>query len=326
MTTMTTTTGGRARRTAIRAAALVGLLIAARVAVAAPEPGPSVGSPTRKELANLRYDQGKAYYRAGAFDLAITEFLAGYEIDPRSGVLFNVARAYEELKNRPQAIAFFKRYVDTAGASAPAAAEARARTVVLERQVKEEQARQQTEAAAERERQRQREQAAAALATASTAPAVSAVPPADAGQTSSAGDSGLTAQVPATSPASPTRARDLKLGGLVAGAAGVLATGVGVFFAVRGNSLNDQIRSEIDRTQSWSPELSSKDADMRSANKLAAAAFISAGVIVAGGAVLYALGWRESNRLNGAGGGASVALSPGVGPGGWTSVALVGAY
>jgi hypothetical protein len=49
-------------------------------------------------------------------------------------------------------------------------------------------------------------------------------------------------------------------------------------------------------------------------------------VFGAGGAVLYALGWRESNRLNGAGGGASVTLSPGVGPGGWTSVALVGAY
>ena len=319
---MATTTDGRAKRTAIRAAALVGLLIAARVAVAAPPPGPAAGSPARKEQANLRYDQGKAYYRAGAFDLAITEFLAGYEIDPRAGVLFNVARAYEELKNRPQAIAFFKRYLDTAGASAPAAAEARARTVVLERQVKDEEERQQAEAAAERERQRQREQAAVALATASAAPAVT---PAGAGPGSSAGDSSLTAQAPAPA-ASPTLARNLKVGGLAAGGAGVLFTGVGIFFAVRGNSLNDQIRSEIDRTQSWSPELTSKDADMKSANKLAAVAFISAGVVVAGGAVLYALGWRESNRLNGAGDGSRVTLSPGVGPGGWTSVALLGAF
>ncbi|MEA2700468.1 MAG: hypothetical protein QOI66_4739 [Myxococcales bacterium] len=321
---MATMTDGRAKRTAIRAAALMGLLIAAPLALAAPPAaGPSAGSAAglsgKKEQANLRYDQGKAYYRAGAFDLAITEFLAGFEIDPRPGVLFNVARAYEELKNRPQAIAFFKRYLDTAGASAPAAAEARARTVVLERQVKEEQERQQAEAAAERERQR--EQAAAALATASAAPAV---PPGGASQSSSAGDSGLTARAPPASPMSPARARNLKVGGLVAGGAGVLLTGVGVFFAVRGNSLNDQIRSEIDRTQSWSPELTTKDADMKSANKLAAVAFISAGVVVAGGAVLYGLGWRESNRLNGAG--ASVTLSPGVGPGGWTSVALLGAF
>jgi tetratricopeptide (TPR) repeat protein len=318
---MATMTDGRAKRTAIRAATLMGLLIAARVAVAAPPAGPaagpSVGASAKKEQANLRYDQGKAYYRAGAFDLAITEFLAGFEIDPRPGVLFNVARAYEELKNRPQAIAFFKRYLDTAGASAPAAAEARARTVVLERQVKEEEERQQAEAMAEHERQRQ--QAAAALTTASAAPMM---PPGGIGQSSSAGDSGLTAQAPPASPMSPTRARNLKVGGLVAGGAGVLLTGVGVFFAVRGNSLNDQIRSEIDRTQSWSPELTSKDTDMKSANKLAAVAFISASVVVAGGAVLYYLSWRELNRLNGAG----VTLSPGIGPGGWTSVALLGAF
>jgi tetratricopeptide (TPR) repeat protein len=99
-----------------RAAFCVALVISTQI-------GPSFAhaqAANRKAQAEGHYDQGKAYYKAGAFDLAVKEFLAGYELDPRAGVLFNVARAFEELKNPSKAIEYYKKYTDL-GAAATAA-------------------------------------------------------------------------------------------------------------------------------------------------------------------------------------------------------------
>jgi Tetratricopeptide repeat len=286
---------------------------------------PAAAEPSKKEQAEVRYDQGKAYYRAGAFDLAIQEFLAGYALDPRAGVLFNIARGYEELKDRNKAIEFYKKYVDL-GAQATAATEARARMVVLERQIKEDDERKKAEAA-ERERQRQE-----ALNPPPAMPApVATVPPApDKGAAGSAsGASGGGAPGPegavgvtAPPPASPELARNLKISGLAAGGVGVVLTGLGVFFAVRGSSLKSDINSEIARTNTWTPGLASKDSDMKSANKLAVISLVAGGVTLAGGAVLYYLGWSKTPHE----GGASAMLSPSVGPGGAGSLVLTGRF
>lgn len=282
--------------------AIAGLLPTGRAVWAAP---PAVGALTAaaNAEANRHFDQGKAYYRARAYDLAIQEFLAGYEIDPRPGVLFNIGRAWEELGNRPKAIESLKQYVALSGTGAPAVAEARARVVALERQIREEEQHQQAEALARAESERaerehedreraEREQAAAAAVSA----AATSVTP-----------DPLRAEATRRP---PVRASGLKVGGLVAAGTGVALTGAAILLAIHGNQLNNEINAEIDRTQSWSAELGNKDADMRTANRWALYTAVAGGVTLAGGAVLYYLGWREARGI-------TVTLAPVVAPPGF---------
>jgi hypothetical protein len=286
--------------------------------------GPAAAQ-SKKEQAEVRYDQGKAYYRAGAYDLAIQEFLEGYKLDPRAGVLFNIARGYEELKDRGKAIEYYKKYLDQ-GAQATAATEARARMVALERAIKDDDERKKAEAA---ERERQRQQALnpppmpAPVATVPGAP--SAVPAPTAGTTSASAAAPEGSVSAAASPVeSPETARTLKLAGIITGGAGVLLAGAGGFFLWRGGSIKSDIEAQINQTPppSWSADLSSKDADMKTANTLALVGFIAGGAAIAGGAVLYYLGWSRSPHD----GGSTAMLSPVIGPGGTNGLALTGRF
>jgi tetratricopeptide (TPR) repeat protein len=93
---------------------------------------------TREEQdrADAHYEQGKAYFRVGAYDQAIEEFTAGYALVPKPGALFNMARCHEELGDKQAAIWNYKRFID-ADAGSAAVAEARARVLVLERELAE---------------------------------------------------------------------------------------------------------------------------------------------------------------------------------------------
>ena len=287
---------------------------------------------SKKVEAEAHYDQGKAYYRTGAYDLAIQEFLEGYRIDPRGGVLFNIARGYEELKDRGKAIEFYKKYLDQ-GAQATAATEARARMVALERAIKEEDDRRKADAAEREHRKNQPQPLAGVAPPPGMATPVAAVPvapvpnapapgatPVPATVTSPAADTAIIAT--ASPPESSARAGQLKLAGLVTGGAGVLCAGVGAFFMWRGSSIKTDINNEIATTGTWTPALSSRDSDMHTANALAVISFAVGGAAVAGGAVLYALGWSKTPHD----GAPSAFLSPVVGPNGATGLLLRGRF
>jgi tetratricopeptide (TPR) repeat protein len=264
-----------------------------------------------KAAAEPHYDQGKAYYKAGAFDLAIQEFLEGYKLDPRPGVLFNIARGYEELKDRQKAIEFYKKYIDSGAAAAAAATEARARMVVLERQIKEDDERKKAEAAeAERKRQEASNPPPVAPALVAPAPVAAATAPA-ATPSGGAGPEGAVAVAPEPGMSAET-AKKLRVAGMATGGVGVLGLGAGVFFALRGSSLKSEINSELAQTSTWTSELAGKNSDMESANKVAMISFIAGGVCVAGGAVLYYLGWSKAPHE----GGTQAMLTPTVGPDG----------
>jgi tetratricopeptide (TPR) repeat protein len=269
----------------------------------------------KKAEAEVHYDQGKAYYKAGAFDLAIQEFLQGYKLDPRPGVLFNIARGYEELKDRNKAIEFYKKYIDQ-GAAAAAATEARARMVVLERQIKDEDEKKKAEEA-ERERQRQLAlnppPAAPAMPAPveTTAPAATSTLPAAPAPAASGPEGAVVATTPEPA-TSPETAKKLKVAGLVTGGAGVVLAGVGTFFAIRAGSLKSEIQNEVNSTGSYTAALASKNSDMESAQTMAVIGLAAGGVAIAGGAVLYYLGWKKTPHD----GGATAMLSPGVTPGG----------
>ena len=292
----------------------VAIRVVLQVAMAAVLAGPAAAQ-SKKDQAELRYEQGKAYYRTGAYELAIQEFLEGYKLDPRPGVLFNIARGYEELKDRGKAIEFYKKYLDL-GAQATASVEARARVAGLERAIKEDEDRKKAEAA-ERERQQQQASAQtampppAAAATATTAVTATGAPTGPEGSVSAT----------ATPAESPELAGKLKLAGIITGGAGILLAGAGGFFLWRGSQLKSEIESGI-ADGSWEPGLLSKDADMKSANTYALIGFIAGGAAVATGAVLYYLGWSKSAHD----GGATAMLSPVFGPGGPSGLALTGRF
>jgi serine/threonine-protein kinase len=289
---------------------ICGALVAALLALA---PARTASAASKKEQAEEHYDQGKAYYRAGAFDLAIQEFLEGYKLDPKAGVLFNIARGYEELKNRDKAIEFYKKYIDQ-GAQATAATEARARLVVLERQAKED---------------------ADHKATAVTPPAVSAPavsppavspaptpmpapvetkpapePNAAAAPAPASGPEGtVTATAPAPAEPPSDTARTMRIAGLVTGGAGVVLLGVGTYFGLHASSL----KSEIQMEKTYS---ASKDSDYNSASTLAVVGLVGGAVVAAGGAVLYLLGSRQKDEgaaPSGAAPSATASLVPAVG-------------
>jgi tetratricopeptide (TPR) repeat protein len=272
---------------------------------------------SKKEQAEVHYEQGRAYYKAGAFDLAIQEFLDGYNLFPRAGVLFNIARGYEELKDKNKAIEFYQKYVDL-GAQATASTEARARLVALERQVKEEEERKKAEAA-ERERQASSPPPAAMPPPVVTAPAApekaaEAVPPtAVPSGTGAAPEGAVTVTAPGA--ASSNRPRALKVAALITGGAGIVLVGVGGFFLLRGSNLRDDINSEVARTDAWTAALSSKDADRKTANTIGASSLVAGGVVVAGGAILYAIGAHNTSQ-EAPSVSATARLTPVVGPNG----------
>jgi len=298
-----------------RTAFCVALVISAQL-------GPSFAhaqATNRKAQAEGHYDQGKAYYKAGAFDLAVKEFLAGYELDPRAGVLFNVARAFEELKNPQKAIEYYKKYTDL-GAAAAAATEARARIVVLERQIKEAEdtaVRRKTEEEEARKRTAEdaieRERLAKLAASQPAQPVVEEKPE---------GSMGVSTQ--ALAAGDPEKANTLKLSGMISGGAGVLLTGLGFLFRSQASTLKNEVENEY-RAMGWTDAVKQKDSDIDSKNLLTGISFIAGGLGLAAGGVLYYLGWEESNRVE-ASGVTSTALVPAVGPDGSASMMWAGRF
>lgn len=292
---------------------LVRSFLAACAIAAASSPATTFAQSKAKQ-ADVRYEQGKAYYKAGAFDLAIQEFLAGYELDPRAPVLFNVGLIYQDkLQNGPKAIEYFKRYLEL-GAAATEAVEARARIAGIERQIEAERQAREAEArrkAEEAEAERRRKEEAAAAAEAERRRQAELAQQAPQPPVPAAGELSASTPPPA-SPPDPERARNLKLVGLVAGGAGVALTGLGIVFGLQHNALRDEIEAA---TGQWTPELADKDAERRTKGTVAVVSLVAGGLALAGGAVAYFLGWQEQQRVDEAAGPAarwlpSVALAP----------------
>ena len=103
---------------------LVGvLLISSRLAVA-----------DDIDEARARFQQAEAYFQAGAFDRAIAEYEAAYELAPRPVLLFNIGLCREHLGEHEQAIAHYDHYLREEPEGVKAT-EARARREALLRAV-----------------------------------------------------------------------------------------------------------------------------------------------------------------------------------------------
>lgn len=99
-------------------------------AVAQPLP-PSVAPPedpaARAKAHGLRGDE---LYDAGAFDQAIVEYLAAYNLAPRPALLYNLGLTYDQRRDRARALDHYRRYLAT-GPTGPSAQAARRRITEL---------------------------------------------------------------------------------------------------------------------------------------------------------------------------------------------------
>ena len=64
--------------------------------------------------AQMAYAKGVEHFRAGHFNDAILEFNKAYRLDPNPVLVFNMARAFEELKDYDSAITFYRKYLEMA--------------------------------------------------------------------------------------------------------------------------------------------------------------------------------------------------------------------
>lgn len=94
--------------------------------------GAVFAQPSKRDKAVSYYEQAEAYFKAEAFDEAAVHYMKAYRLDPRAGLLFNVALAREKQGASQEAIAAYERYLkaDPDGARA---SEANARLVQLRR-------------------------------------------------------------------------------------------------------------------------------------------------------------------------------------------------
>ncbi len=100
---------------------------------------PAFADDAEEGSAAAHHDQGKAYFRAGAYAEAIAEFERGYDLDKSAGALFNIALAYEKLGDKARAAEYYERYLEQP--TARRKTEARARATGLRKQLADEAAR-----------------------------------------------------------------------------------------------------------------------------------------------------------------------------------------
>jgi tetratricopeptide (TPR) repeat protein len=88
----------------MRISIFVSILLLASAAHAGPD------APAKRE-ASTHYKQGKAYFQAGAYDKAVAEFRAAYDIAPANPILFNIARSYQLAGDKKQAVDWYGKYL-----------------------------------------------------------------------------------------------------------------------------------------------------------------------------------------------------------------------
>lgn len=73
---------------------------------------PPAGEPSSR--AQEAYERGVEHFRGGRFREAVVEFNKAYRADPNPVLVFNMARAFEEMKRYEAAIEFYRRYLEMA--------------------------------------------------------------------------------------------------------------------------------------------------------------------------------------------------------------------
>lgn len=254
-------------------AALVALAVgAAPLGDVAAQPDPAA---QRRARAGELTDDGLAAYARGDGEAALAAFRAAYELVPNNALLLNLGLAAERAGQPATAIDYFERFLAVAPADGHAP-EVRVRIAALRERLAADEARRRDEDAA-----RQAEvdrQAREALAR------DQAYRDQQARDAEARAVATFAAQNRATI---ARRGRGLRIGGLVAGGAGLVAIGIGVGFGLRARELSDQLS---ERGALYDP------ATVRAgeaADRNLVISMIAGGVLLGAGTTLYVLGRRR---------------------------------
>lgn len=92
------------------------VLLAAGPTRAEPPPGGSAAAgasdPGRAARAHDLFQRGMASFAVDRYDEAIAAFQAGFLLDPRPELLFNIAQAERKAHRKAQAVEYYQRYLD----------------------------------------------------------------------------------------------------------------------------------------------------------------------------------------------------------------------
>lgn len=71
----------------------------------------SVGDPEKQRIARQEYAEGTKAFKEGRFQDAVQSFMRVYRIKPYPNLVYNMARAFEELKEYSDAADYYERYL-----------------------------------------------------------------------------------------------------------------------------------------------------------------------------------------------------------------------
>jgi len=242
-----------------------GLVLAAPArSLAAPDP----------EQAKAAFDEGQRLFVAGNYREALAAFNKGYAATDDAAFLLNMAQCHRFLGETKEALEKYRLYLR----STPEGVNPEARTVAT-------QAIHALEGEPATPSGRKFKQSAGGFPVLAPLPELGANKP---------------APPPPAAPAAT--ARRLRLAGIVCGAAGVLAVGVGIAYSAHAQSLSDSANRALIYNQA--------DYDHGKTAETMQWIFYSAGAAaIATGTVLYVYGWRRSAKQT------NVSLAPVMGPG-----------
>lgn len=252
----------------IVAALCVSVLVATPV-FAQPPPAPT---PAQKQAAGDLTKQAIAKSQANDHEKAVELYLQAFEIVPLPVLLSNVATEYQKMKKPVEALKYFCMYLekDPTGPSASYAT-AQAKLIQIDQGNKEVTDATVCEPAKPKEE-----------------PIVVAPPPVE-------------TPVATTTPAD--RGKGLRIAGFVAGGAGLVSLGVGIYFGFKAKDISDQITNHP-MDEMWPDKIQDLEEEGQAHETKQIIFMIAGGALVAGGVALYFIGRSRK------GGSESVSIVP----------------
>jgi tetratricopeptide (TPR) repeat protein len=288
-----------------------GVVLLASTARAQPPAPPTA---QQRRAAKAHFDQGRAFYEAGAYADAVRAYQAAYAIVRLPDLLFNIGQAFRLAGDKPRAIDAYQRFLEKVPDGA-LSEEARNHVAALRLRIQVEEAeagRQKAAAEAEAARRQAAEaEAARRRAEADAAARLRAQTDDEAHRRRLAQES-VTAQREREAGADQDLRRRLeeargrgsgwRIGGAVTVALGLAFVGLGVAtpYIAAGQSIDDLSSFNSDRSQPWSENLDRSVRDLHGSQSRVVYVTAAGGAMVLGGVVMYYLGVRSRSKAEAA--------------------------
>jgi len=265
-------------KAALAAFAILAGALTTRRAHAEPTADAAVSPPPVTEKARKRSNEGLEYFKQGEYDLAIDAFRASYALSPLPVLLFDMAQAFRKKGECARALSLYRRYLNDE--PLPTNREQVEQFITeMSRCAEPDGATSGPPVVAEAEPPAA--SAVAAAPTNTTTPAPSQGPPSsDTGAHTSSGTNA-------------NSGAPLRTAGVVVGAVGVVALGVGVYSSIQAARASQKISDLFAKGGQWTADDDTTLSHGDHFRTAAVISYVASGVSLGTGAVLYYLGVRE---------------------------------